>query len=58
MLYNLEGSICSYSVSVLPTVLEPQASASFETSFGAVPCPVGRLDALAWGQIATATTTN
>ena len=58
MLYNLEGRICSYSVSVLPTVLEPQASASFETSFGAVPCPVGRVDALAWGQIATATPTN
>ena len=58
MLYNPQNIICSYSISLLPTVLEPQSSATFETAFGAVPCLVDRVETLAWGQIAAATPSN
>lgn len=58
LLYNSQDIICSYSISLLPTVLEPQSSAPFETAFGAVPCLVDRVETLAWGQIAAATPSN
>lgn len=58
MLYTSQNIICSYSISLLPTVLDPQSNATFETAFGGVPCLVDRVETLAWGQIAAATPTN